>query len=142
MDKPKLVIIIGLPGSGKTILTKINYSEYNIYDDFINNFYNGAIISNLEMNIKVCITDPRLCDYNIFKKFINIFQKIIDKSNILLILFENNKDQCLINVKERNKSSKNKFVEQTIANYHEKYDINNYKNYNHTIIPVYTSNII
>ena len=91
----KLIICIGLPSSGKTTYCKNNFSDINIYDDFINNFYNGLLINDLELGNKICINYPRLCNYNTFKKYMEVFEQIIEKNDILLYLFENNKDICL-----------------------------------------------
>ena len=44
----QLVIIIGLPCCGKTTLCqKYKEKDYNIFDDFIFNFYNGELIGKL-----------------------------------------------------------------------------------------------
>jgi hypothetical protein len=60
-------------------------------------------------------------------------EKYIDKSQIKLILFENNPEKCLINAQTR----KRKNVAKMIEIYSKKYDLDNYKEYNHEIIKVY-----
>jgi len=135
-----LIIIIGLPASGKTTYfneNKLLKEKYSFYDDFIFSFIDGELIEEIKNNNNVCITDPRLCNFEIFQNIIKIIKEYIDESNIKLILFKNNKEQCLINSKNRIK----KDVEQTIHNYSSIYDINNYKNYNCEFIDVYSSNI-
>lgn len=133
-----LVIIIGLPGSGKTTYFKKNnelFKDFIFHDDFISNFFNGELMNDLKDGNKICINDPRLCNIQIFNRYINIILEVIkDKSQIRLILFENNKDRCLENSKFRNK---NKKVDKTIELLSQIYDLNNYKDYEFEIIPVY-----
>jgi hypothetical protein len=136
-----LIIIIGLPGSGKTSYIKNNklFKDFIIHDDFISNFFNGELINDLKENNKdICIADPRLCNVEIFNKFIIIIQELIkDKSNIKLLLFENNKNKCLINAKLRN--NKNKKVDKNIELLSEIYNLDNYKhlNYSYEVLSVY-----
>ncbi len=127
-----MLIIIGLAGSGKTTYFNKNLSNtYELYDDFISNFFNGEIIEKI--NEEICLIDPRLCDFELFKKIMIEIEKYIDKSQIKLILFENNPEKCLINAQKR----KGKNVAKMIEIYSKKYDLNNYKEYNHEIIKVY-----
>jgi hypothetical protein len=126
-----IIIIIGLPASGKTTYFKNNkklFKDYIFHDDFISNFFNGELINDINSGNNVCICDPRLCNIQIFNKYINI----IKDNKIKLLLFENNKEKCLINAKSRNKK-----VYKTIELLSEIYDINNYKNYDYDIIQVY-----
>jgi hypothetical protein len=127
-----LIIIIGLAGSGKTTYYHNNISKkYELYDDFISNFFDGEIIEKI--NDDLCLIDPRLCDYELFKRIMKEIEKFIDKSQIRLILFENNPDRCLINAGNR----KRKNVEKMIEIYSKKYDLENYGEYNHEILKVY-----
>ena len=132
-----LLIIIGLPASGKTSYFNSNSylkDNYYFYDDFISNFFNGKLIDKLreDCNKNICITDPRLCDYQLFMKIMNIIEPLINRDNIKIILFQNNKEACIKNSKNRKRN-----VEITIHIYSEKYDIKNYNNYNNEIIEVY-----
>lgn len=98
-----IIIIIGLPGSGKTTYYNNHLkNDYKLYDDFINNFYDGELINDIINNINICIIDPRLCNINTFNFFLKNFEEYIDRKQIQLILFQNNKDKCLNNVKLRN----------------------------------------
>jgi hypothetical protein len=127
-----MLIIIGLAGSGKTTYFHKNLSDkYELYDDFISNFFDGEIIEKINENI--CLIDPRLCDIEIFKKYMKEIEKFIDKSQIKLLLFENNPEKCLINSQFR----KNKNVSKMIEIYSKKYDLNNYQDYNYEILKVY-----
>jgi predicted kinase len=127
-----MLIIIGLAGSGKTTYFQQNLSnKYELFDDFISNFFNGEIIEKI--NEEICLIDPRLCDFELFKNIMNEIEKYIDRSRIKLILFENNPEKCLINSQNRKKKN----VEKMINIYSKKYDLNNYKDYEHEIIKVY-----
>jgi len=127
----KLIIIIGLPASGKTTYYNENFKDiYLFFDDFVSNMVSGELIKSLKKtNQDICIADPRLCNYSIFTKVMKIIEEIIDKSDISLILFENNKDKCIINAKKR----KNKNVEKTIEYLSNIYNYENYNNYNYEI---------
>lgn len=134
MGKIKLIIIIGLPGSGKSFLmNKLN--DYILFDDFIDYFFNGKLIENIKSNNKVCISDPRLCIPEIFDRYMKKILKYVSKSNIFIIIFENNPRQCLINIQHTKQKKRN--IENTIIQYSKYYDINHYKNFKHMIIPVY-----
>lgn len=130
-----LVIIIGLPASGKTTYYNNNEllkTNYNFHDDFIGNFIDGELIDDIKTGKNVCVADPRLCDYEIFKKVMKVFEEYINKNDIRLILFKNDKNACLLNA--------NKKVEDMIIEYSKIYNLNNYKNYNYEIIDVYIYN--
>ena len=127
----KLIVIIGLPASGKTTYYNENFKDTHLFfDDFISNMVSGELIESIKKdNQDICIADPRLCNYQTFLKTIAIFNQFIDKSDISLILFENNKDKCFINSKKR----KNKNVEKTIEFLSNIYNHENYKYYNYEI---------
>ena len=129
-----LIVIIGLCGSGKSFLCQ-KYNNYVIFDDFITHFYNGNLINSIKNKDKVCISDPRLCIHNIFIKFMKEIELYVNKNNIELILFENDPDACIINVKDRN-DGKNGII-NTINRYSTFYNLDNYKDYQHIIIPVW-----
>ncbi len=129
----KVIIIIGLPGSGKTTYANIHYNDgYIIFDDFIRTFCNGEIIKNIKMNNNICIIDPRLCDINIFNRYLDKILEHIDIKNIKIILFENDKDLCLINANKRNDKRN---VNDTICNYSKIYLVDNYIGYDRIVIP-------
>lgn len=132
-----LTILIGLPGSGKSY-TIAQQRFDQVYDDFISDFYNGHVIDALQKGRKISVADPRLCDFTIFSRYLNIFEQFIDPSHIRLILFENNPQQCLINIQLRNDSRRN--VERTLHLYSSFYHLDNYikLDYPFTILPVWT----
>ena len=123
------IIIIGLPCSGKSHLCDNFEKEgYKIYDDFISHFYNGNLIKDLENKINICVADPRLCDFKIFEKFICYFK------SPKLILYENNPEQCLQNLKNRERKIG---ISKSIHILSNVYNLDNYKKYNYLIIPVF-----
>lgn len=135
-DNYQLIIIIGLPGSGKTTLSN-KMTDHIIFDDFITHFYNGNLIKELQTNKKLCINDPRLCHFDIFNKYITIINKYIDKSNILLLLFQNDITNCINNLK---KTYDGKLLDSKITslnNYSKLYDPNNYSQWIHQFLNIF-----
>lgn len=130
-----VIIIIGLPGSGKTTLAKNDeFNEYVLFDDFIGSFINGKVIRTLKDNTKICLTDPRLCDISIFNRYISCIEHYVNRDKIKIILFENNPDLCLNNAKIRGDIDK---VKHTIEFYSNIYSLDNYSEWNHIIVQVY-----
>lgn len=133
----QVIIIIGLPGSGKTYMSQMYASEYLIFDDYISDEYNGRVQFAIRSGYKVCLNDPRLCIPDTFDIHINKILKYLDISQLHLIIFENNPEQCLINVTLRN--DKRRGIEQSIINYSKLYNIKHYDAYYHTNVPVWNS---
>ena len=127
-----MLIIIGLAGSGKTTYFQQNLSnKYELFDDFISNFFDGEIIEKI--NEEICLIDPRLCDFELFKEIMMEIEKYINRDKIKLILFENNPEGCIENSRMRQKKN----VEKMIEIYSRKYDLDNYRDYDCEIIKVY-----
>lgn len=127
-----LIIIIGLPASGKTTYYESNLSknDFKLYDDFISSFYDSDLIDDLKAKKKVCLIDPRLCDFNLFEKIMNGLKEYIDISKMKLYLFPNDKHKSIKYSQNRN----NKEVLGTINKYSAIYQLNNYMNYPYKII--------
>ena len=124
-----LIIVVGLPASGKTTYCTTNYPEYTLYDDYLNTIYNNTLLQHLQntnnsvnSNSKVIINDPRLCDTTIFKQQVNNILLYIPLSNIQFILFENTPDQCILNSQLRNDNIKDINLKQQILTYSQNYD--------------------
>lgn len=125
-------IVIGLPGSGKShLLEKFKEQGYEIYDDFISSFYDCKLISETG---KMCIADPRLCDYNNFLHYIKFFAN----RKIHLTLFENEPSQCLTNIQTREANGDNRDITRDLNLFTKMYDLKNYMNYDHIVLPVYS----
>lgn len=131
-----LILVIGLSRSGKTTYCKNNIKSHKLYDDFIPSFYEGKIIKDLICKRKIVLNDPRLCNFNIFTQYMNIFEKYVSKNDILLVLFENDKDKCIQNINKNKLNVKNN-VENNIIYNSKSYNTNNYTNYNNIYIEVY-----
>lgn len=107
-EKQQLIIIIGLPASGKTTYYETYLkNDYKFHDDFISNIYDGSLIKDLKDRTNICITDPRLCNYTRFKNFMDEIYMYL-KSNIRLILFKNDLELSLSNSIKRNTNEKKK----------------------------------
>ncbi len=133
----KLIIIIGLPGSGKTTYfhEKLKPLGFKFFDDFVSSMCNGTMVRAIkEGTTDICIADPRLCNYQTFMKVMRVIEVYIDKSNITIILFENDKDKCLLNASKRT----NKNVSKTIEFNSNIYDLDNYKDYDCKIEKIIT----
>lgn len=117
----KLIIIIGLPGSGKTsFIQKItkNLTPSTLYDDFIPDMHQLKFVDALKNNDKVCLADPRLCIPEMFDNSMSIIQQYVPKEEIQLVVFKNDPEQCI----------KNKVVlKKTIERYSKMYNTNYYK---------------
>lgn len=111
-----LHIVIGLPGSGKTYFCN-KFVNYDIYDDCLQNLWNGKLFDSLKKKNNVIVSDPRFCDLNVFNNFLNRIEKY--KLDIHLTFFKNNPEQC-----KKNISNSKKYID--IDNLSQVYNINNY----------------
>ena len=126
-EQYKLIIVIGLPCSGKTTICQQYFKNYIIHDDFISNFYNNQLIDDLKDNKKIVITDPRLCDIDRFIQYLLIFLKYVKKNQILLILLPNqikkSLERCLL-------YKKNNYLENSIIYFSKIYNPSSYLSQN------------
>lgn len=128
----KIIIIIGLPGSGKSFLSnEFKNNGYIIFDDFISKFHDCTLLENIKSGSKICINDPRLCYFPTFLEFIGLFELTVDRNDIHLILFINDPKICI-----NNKPT----LEKTIVKYSQYYDLNNYVHWKRTIRKVFNEN--
>ena len=119
----KLIIVVGLPASGKTTYCQQKYPEYVLYDDYLNTVYNNTLMQQLQnADSKVIINDPRLCNTKIFKQQVNNILQYIPITNIRFILFGNTPDQCILNSQLRNNKDKDIFLSEQIHTYSQNYD--------------------
>lgn len=103
-----LTFIIGLPGSGKTTLAHeiSRKGNYRLFDDFITNYASGEFINSLTDFNNIVVIDPRLCKIDIFEAIIKKISIIIPEEHIMIILYENDPDTCINNIKNREKNIK------------------------------------
>jgi len=97
----KIVVIVGLPGSGKTILGKeLESKGYYFIDDIsvcgLNKFLD-AVKYQID---KIALSDCFLCKKKDREKCTVFLSKYTD--NIEWIFFENNPQKCYLNVDKRN----------------------------------------
>jgi uridine kinase len=129
-----LIIIVGLPCSGKTTKTKDYQDNFIIFDDFLDNYYNFELKNNFKNNKKICINDPRLCNIKTFKLIMNDIFKYGNYENIQVLLFKNEYEKCLNNSINRNKDLilQNR-INNTIKNLSKIYNLDEFINYLNTI---------
>jgi len=128
---PKITVLVGLPGSGKSYYIKQNSdSKTIIVDDPKNaNELPDKLTSDL------IIADCHLCREKTRESLHKILQIRYQKAEINYVFFENNPEQCLQNVKFRNDG---RFVEPTIKNYSKEYNIPD----NATVLPVFDTSTL
>lgn len=96
---PRVVLIIGLPGSGKTHLALNEYvpQGYTLIDDPKDL---NEVKELLALGKRLVITDPHLCNPQNRNNAIKFFVK--NDCVIELIFFEKDKEACLTNIIRRN----------------------------------------
>lgn len=139
-DNPQLIVVIGLPGSGKTTFCRYMEKEhgYIVFDDFISDYFSKSGLSGNLDKEKICVCDPRLCMKGMFDYYMGLIQRFINKDKIKLILFDNNPEQCLINIQLRNDKLS---ASNNVGTLSQHYCIENYEGYNGIILPVYLPTI-
>jgi hypothetical protein len=96
----KIVLVVGLPGSGKTYYLndiKQTNNQIKVIDDII-----SLDQIPLEFDGDIYISDIHFCLENTRMYAIKFISKMFPNRKIELVYFENNVDQCIINVKNRN----------------------------------------
>lgn len=113
MKQKNIIVVIGLPGSGKTEFAKRNFPNFELFDDMGTN---SVLIEHYNQFDNLIITCPFLCKFS--KDFIE--NKIIEffgKRDIAFYAFENNLEQSLKNCGNRNKKVSEKFIKKLSENY-------------------------
>lgn len=112
-DKLKVKIIIGAPGSGKTYHINSIKNTNNIkIDDYLNTPNNMfELVNGLYNEKNIIITDHRFVIIDNIMNLLNTLHNLNIKNNqIYFIIYENNMNKCINNVKKRNDDI-NKFIE-------------------------------
>lgn len=118
MKKAKLVVVVGLPGSGKSHLIKSKiYSKWPKYDDYFakvatgspikrepsvtDSFYYQELIEQLLAGQSCLISDVIFCD-SLLRHALEIAIKLdAPSAKIEWIYFENNPEVCIRNARKR-----------------------------------------
>jgi hypothetical protein len=134
----RLVIVIGLPASGKSTFVANNYPEYIVFDDFISKFFNGHCLEAIHAQKPVCVVDPRLCIPHVFVRYMaKLAHAIDDDTEFKIIYFRNDPEQCILNSQARGDESK---MIETINAYSKIYQPGGLKCCFSDIVPVYSIN--
>ncbi len=101
MPLGKLTLIIGLPGSGKSTL-KMERSEFHD-DDFLRNELQPprgyvGIVERLRAGINCAANDIALCESGRMSDVLERFRRDVPGVEVELIYFQNDPEQCIINV--------------------------------------------
>ena len=111
----KLLIVIGLPGSGKTTYIQSfvkDNPEYSVYDDYQGETYNhdsdprlskhfGSLVSTLKQAKSAVVSDIRYCVSYELNLFLAAILSSAPDTRIEFIYFENNPELCKQNVYAR-----------------------------------------
>lgn len=96
----KIVIILGLPYSGKSTYMVQNYENYVKYDDFLSTIYKFNLVDDLRKGSPIVLNDPRLCNKSDFDKLYDFLLDFVDPNQITIIKFKNDPIQCYKNSKK------------------------------------------
>jgi ABC-type glutathione transport system ATPase component len=105
---PKITLIVGLCGSGKTYLANIikkfsqQFRPTVLFDDIKKDDFEKVKVA-VKQNKDIIITDPWLC----YPKELSKAKEMLEKlGTIDIIYFENDPEACLENIKRRNDGRK------------------------------------
>ena len=132
-----LYLIIGLPGSGKTTLSKELLkidSDGSIHDDFIPHFFNGKLVMDLDNGKNVFASDPRLCKIETFAHTIAKINQFAKNPKITLVLFPNNPVDALKHAKHRQEFENGKNVDSAIEFYSKIYNPSGYEKFGYRVV--------
>jgi len=98
-----VTIVIGLPGSGKTTLLKEYEKKGSLcYDDILSdNSCNDRSKLFQNDDNKYAISDPRFTSFDCFERFMDSISNLHNIDLLTIMLFENNPNACIKNVKLR-----------------------------------------
>jgi predicted kinase len=155
MEGPKLIIVAGLPGAGKTTYLQRLKEQQVIgwhYDDFQDASHNKSpdphlsryydnLIEHLRSGHMVAIADIRYCVPDEIQKLLEAVRQAIPGGIIPVEVhyFENDQAQCLVNAKKRAQQTKQRdfsYEEGLIKHYGSRYALWADKSVKQVIMPV------
>ncbi len=141
LSQYQIIFIVGLPGSGKTTFAESIPREdgWVVHDDFLDEWWKGSVKRQIQAGCRVCLSDPRLCSFTTFQRIADeVLSLLHENDEILVILFENDVEQCLRNLKRRERvSEKRRRLENSVRNMTTHYDIDQWKEWRTLIRPVW-----
>lgn len=127
----KIIMIVGLPGSGKTTwgssFVKENPNSFFIDDISIvtknAKEYLMAIKKENKPYVNLLIADVLFCQKEVRDKAYQVIREVFPESEIKPIFFENSIEKCHKNVEQRKKLGDDRKVSELIVNLSKKYSI-------------------
>lgn len=120
----KFILLIGLPCSGKSWLGKeLAISENAVFIDDPFDFKKD-VLSKLDDNYNTyIIADSHFCNSKSLKLTKEILGKLYDEVEFELVYFENDKEKCLKNMKQRQEKGDERKVKVDILSFSKVYSI-------------------
>lgn len=92
----KVVIIVGLPGSGKTTYAESAYPDFRLMDDPA-----GPHEIPEDIHENIVVTSPFFCREGALNHVMKLVSDRVPDADLSVIYFENDPEQCLLNSKRR-----------------------------------------
>lgn len=89
-----IILIVGLPGSGKTYLANQLSNSNRVFDDI-------TTLDDLPDNDNFVITDVNFCDSKILNIAVNKLNILYPEHEVEIIYFQNDVESCRKNIKYR-----------------------------------------
>ena len=135
--KPKLIIVIGMPGSGKTtylerLLQNKTITEF--YDDYQGHTYDGQLdprlskyytplLTRLKRGKTLAVSDIRYCLHEELNRFVQAILEVAPETLLEFCYFENDPQSCKKNVKKRARTDRVERELRLIDEYAPRYTI-------------------
>jgi hypothetical protein len=97
---PKITLVVGLPGAGKTSLTRVlSQGQVKVYEDFRNGQVQWErFLGDLRSGTDHVVNDPSLCDPEVRGRIERCLREKIPDIQIAWVFLANDPDQCILNV--------------------------------------------